>query len=549
MSAPPAGREGPLRRLLSTLASHAGPLTWVAALGSVLSGLATTALLAGVGRQLAAGAALEADAAPRTWRFAVAAGVVLLSKLASEQLVYRASLGAAFQLRMRLVRSLLAAPLRQLELAGSTRLEAAMTEDVKAVALALPLVSSAIVDSVLLLGGVAYVGVLSVRLLAALCLLLAGGAASYALLLRRAGTSFRQALGARDGVFEALGALAEGHKQLQLDGARRARFSAGLGEELVALRAHNRRAQALHALAQTCGALLLLAAVGLTLFLPQLGGALDAAVRAEATAVLLYLTLPLGNLAHALPAMGAASEALSRIEALGLSLRPEPGAAVRGPAPGNWSKLELREVRAGYGREGEPAFALGPISLELRRGELVFLTGGNGSGKSTLLKVLTGLYTPVAGQVLLDGRPVTDASRDAYRQLFSVVFADHQRFGTLAGIDAPGWQARAHQYLAEFQLAAEVSLDGAALDAGRLSTGQGKRLDLLSALVEGRPICVFDEVAAEQDPAFKRAFYRELLPALRASGRTVVVISHDDRFFDVADRLLKLEDGRLAPPP
>jgi putative ATP-binding cassette transporter len=79
-----------------------------------------------------------------------------------------------------------------------------------------------------------------------------------------------------------------------------------------------------------------------------------------------------------------------------------------------------------------------------------------------------------------------------------------------------------------------------------LSSGQRRRLALLVVLLEDRPLCIFDEWAADQDPAFKRTFYYQILPALRAKQKAVVVISHDDRYFDVADRILVLEDGKLA---
>ena len=73
-------------------------------------------------------------------------------------------------------------------------------------------------------------------------------------------------------------------------------------------------------------------------------------------------------------------------------------------------------------------------------------------------------------------------------------------------------------------------------------------LALVCAYLDDRPIYLFDEWAADQDPNFKRVFYTELLPELKARGKTVIVITHDDAYFDVADRVVRLEDGRLREP-
>src|SRR5256885_14002412 len=68
------------------------------------------------------------------------------------------------------------------------------------------------------------------------------------------------------------------------------------------------------------------------------------------------------------------------------------------------------------------------------------------------------------------------------------------------------------------------------------------------AYLEGRPVLVFDEWAADQDPSFRHLFYTELLPELRARGHLLVVISHDDRYFHLADRIVRMEAGRMVLP-
>jgi putative ATP-binding cassette transporter len=202
-----------------------------------------------------------------------------------------------------------------------------------------------------------------------------------------------------------------------------------------------------------------------------------------------------------------------------------------------------------YQREGEPgSFQLGPIDLSFVPGEICFLVGGNGGGKTTLACLLMGLYAPESGEVLVDGVRVDEPGRAAYRRLFSAVFADYQLFDELLG--SAESEARASRYLSLFELDRRVQIEAGRFRVGGLSQGQSKRLALVHALLEDRSFYVFDEWAAEQDPIFRRAFYTEILPELRRRGKAVLVISHDDQYFSLADRCVKLDFGRMkAGPP
>jgi putative ATP-binding cassette transporter len=163
------------------------------------------------------------------------------------------------------------------------------------------------------------------------------------------------------------------------------------------------------------------------------------------------------------------------------------------------------------------------------------------------VKLITGLYAPDAGMVRLDGRPVGPEQQDEYRQLFSVVFADGHLFQALLGLESHDLDARAQRGLARVELDGLVRVEDGAFSTTELSQGQRKRLALLTACLEDRPILVLDEWASHQDPRFKRVFYLELLPELKARGKTLVVISHDEDFFHVADRIVRLDAGQLQP--
>jgi putative ATP-binding cassette transporter len=183
--------------------------------------------------------------------------------------------------------------------------------------------------------------------------------------------------------------------------------------------------------------------------------------------------------------------------------------------------------------------------MNLKAGQLVVLAGGNGSGKTTLAKIITGLYSAEDGELLLDGRRITDENREFYRQHFSAIFSDFHLFESLLGLEKPDLDDRAQERLERLQLSHVVAIKNGVLSTTQLSHGQRKRLALLTASLEDRPIYVFDEWAADQDPEFKEFFYRQLLPELKAKGKMVLIICHDDHYFDAADRMIKLESGRI----
>lgn len=217
-----------------------------------------------------------------------------------------------------------------------------------------------------------------------------------------------------------------------------------------------------------------------------------------------------------------------------------------GTAPGqpsDFAEIELRQVVYTHGQSG--GFMVGPIDLTLRRGDVLFISGGNGSGKSTLLRLLTALYLPQQGQLLVDGRVVDGDRREACQNLYSTVFSDFHLFRRLFGLGdvAPD---QILEWLTTMEIEKKTGMHDGRFDTIKLSTGQRKRLALVVAALEDRPIYVFDEFAADQDPAFRRKFYDEILPALRARGKTVVAVTHDDRYFDRATRHFVMEDGRLT---
>jgi putative ATP-binding cassette transporter len=258
---------------------------------------------------------------------------------------------------------------------------------------------------------------------------------------------------------------------------------------------------------------------------------------------------PISTIMGALPSLRQSMIALKRIEQLDDTLLAERAPCGETNFTGNAPlTLELRGVCHQYpGATEDRAFVLGPIDFTIHAGELLFIVGGNGSGKTTLAMLLLGLYPPESGAIYLNGHKVTEANVADYRQHFSAVFADFHLFEQLLEMESDALMEKTNHYLASLEMANKVQVVDGKFSTLNLSTGQRKRLALISSYLEDRPIYLFDEWAADQDPAFKRVFYTELLPELKARGKTVIVITHDDAYFSCADRVIKLQDGALKP--
>jgi putative ATP-binding cassette transporter len=345
--------------------------------------------------------------------------------------------------------------------------------------------------------------------------------------------------------------LVSGFKEVKLNRARSEAIQKDLSAK--ARRAHAPRHKVnqstIDGLQFSSGIFYLLIAV-LVFVLPEIWSSYGDTVE-QTLSTVLFLMGPLMGLASTLPMLARAEATVVGLYALedeinAHSLIPttlEPNVST---ARATFEHLNLQAVSFQYtDPSGEVTFQCGPLDLQIDYGDLVFIIGGNGSGKSTLLKLLTGLYEPLEGELLLDGRKVDAALREQWRELFAIVFTDFHLFDRLYGMEHVD-PAEVQRWLQVMGLEHKTRYQDGRFTQTSLSTGQRKRLAFIVAVLRNKPICVFDEVAADQDPEFRRRFYRELLPGLRARGTTVIVVSHDDAYFDCADRLIRLRDGRIA---
>ena len=480
--------------------------------------------------------------------FACLCGIVLATRIVSQILVSRLKQTSIINLQMGLCRRILAAPIKDLEEIGAPRLLAALTNDVSAISVALTGVPGLAINLVILVAGAVYLGYLSIGLLCAAAFFCVLGVCSYWYSAAFAGRYAKRAREQQNVLFERIEELIDGVKVLKMHHARRHEFVETVlqGAETAAQRSQM-TADCLFDAAVSWGRLAFFIAIGLLLFAWPRISHVDAPTLTGYVLVILYLMSPLEQIMVWVPHMNWANEAVRQIERLGLMLdHSEPDAPVVEPDP-EWEQIEFLGVTHTYHREGQPkGFVLGPFHLTIVPGEIVFVIGGNGSGKTTLAKLLTGLYLPESGEIQMDGCPIEGADVERYRQHFSAVFDDAVVFANLWGIDAADRDVRAQDHLRLLQLEHLVSVTDGMFSTTALSRGQRKRLALLTAYLEDRPIYVFDEWAADQDPVFRRFFYLQLLPELKRRGKTVVAITHDDRYFATADRIIKLEEGHVV---
>lgn len=283
--------------------------------------------------------------------------------------------------------------------------------------------------------------------------------------------------------------------------------------------------------------------------LPQITDIVPAVI-VSIMAVMLFMIGPLGSIVEAMPLISKANVAVGAIDALEKYLDSANDVEMTAPrdriqTQESFSEIRFSNMTFSYSDRENSRFTLGPIDLTLHSGEILFIVGGNGSGKSTLLKLITGLYYPLSGQVLYDDIRIDRTNYLYYRNLFSIIFTDFHLFDRLYGLKEVD-EGRILDLLSTMQIGEKTSFDKDRFTNINLSTGQKKRLALIVSYMEDKPILAFDEVAADQDPEFRKYFYEVLLKDLKKQGKTIVAVSHDDRFFHIGDRILRMEYGKFA---
>ncbi|TWS18363.1 ATP-binding cassette domain-containing protein [Tsukamurella asaccharolytica] len=519
-------------------------------------------------------------------RFVLTAVVVVVAGVTSQLILLHLAQAAVYRLRARLSQRVLAAPLEHIERLGDHRLLATLTEDVRSLSMAVSGIPGLCIDLATIIGALAYLATVSGPLFAVSVAGTLIGIACVETVLRRVRETYRRARELDDALIGSFQEVTQGVKELKLHRARRGDF---LDRKLLGtaedLRRKHVAAGSRFAGGQALGQVLQLGTMVLILFVLARAMELPRETMIGYVLVTTFLSMPMQSLLHRIPDLLRGDVALAKIRGLDLSLEtprdesvlpydgrpvgdgtielrgvgyeylPEPPPGAQGPGhppPGGPGGHRGPGGPPPHPPQGPPpgaphGFRLGPVDLTLRPGEVTFVVGGNGSGKSTLAKLICGLYAPRIGEIRAGGEPIGPQNTEWFRQHTTAVFSDFHLFDDYLGLAADDLDDRVRGLLHELELAHAVSVQDGKLSTLALSTGQRKRLALLTALLEDRPVYLFDEWAADQDPRFRAVFYDRIIPDLRTRGKTVVVITHDDRYFDRADQLVKLDFGQVVP--
>ncbi|MCE8020038.1 multidrug ABC transporter permease/ATP-binding protein [Halomonas sp. MCCC 1A11036] len=451
-----------------------------------------------------------------------------------------------YRLRGQLIKRIMDTDIERVEQIGSARLLASLSTDVRYITVAFVRLPELVQGGVLTVGACLYLGWLSPSILAVMVIWTAVTIIIGMRLVTWVYQHMAKLREVEDRLYADYQSVIEGRKELALNRHRAEWLYRDVyTSNADAYRHHIVRSDTYHLSAINWFNIMMLGAIGVVFFLANGLGWASAQVATTFSLTLLFLRAPLIQAVGAVPTLINARVAFDKLSTLTLADYRETFDS--DSRRHDWQEIALEGVSYRYpDEEARPGFAIGPLDLCLRRGEVVFLIGGNGSGKSTLARLLTGLYHPQAGSIRVDGRPLRQADWTTYRQHFSAIYTDFHLFDRLIG---PGGEspdvALVEEWLSELEMQHKLDFDGDRVTNVNLSQGQRKRLAMLLTVAEQRDLVLLDEWAADQDPQFRRVFYRQLLPRLRALGKTLVVISHDDHYFDQADRLLEMRGGQL----
>ena len=463
-------------------------------------------------------------------------------RMVSETWLARVGEAAALKLRSDLMAAVECAPLRDLEKIGASKIRNVAGSDCSAMALGVASLPFIVMNACVVVGVLVLIFQLNWRTGLVFMAGLAIGMFLFRIIQKHVMDRFRSVRKDLDAVDRILSTQLHSIASLKLNSRRHRHVISDALSGWGRVRENLVEGRLYSSLHSNLVSLIIFSGILAVIFFRD-GLGLNTAALAQFGFLAIFFINPVGNLMLRMQPVAGAFVAHERYASMATVLTKQELAVDAEETLTVRREVELRAVRYSYEH-----FELGPVDMRVRPGECLFIVGGNGSGKSTLLKVLMGVYEPSGGSILYDGRKV-DFGSNAYRELFAYVPFDFALFGMLYGRDVASEQEAVQRHLDAFGLDGKVALgaDGR-WSTTQLSQGQRRRLALIDAITESKPILVLDECAADQDPASRDAFYRVLLPRLLAEGRTLVVVSHDDRFFDVADSIVKLEHGRQVAP-
>ncbi|EGK4406006.1 multidrug ABC transporter permease/ATP-binding protein [Campylobacter coli] len=445
-----------------------------------------------------------------------------------------------FKMQRRVVKQILDTPLLKVAKVGKARILASLGSDVRNISFGLLRLPDFLQSSILILCTSAYLCYLSPQIftLCAIWIIVVFTINNF--LMMKVYAYFRKARENDDALQNNYQNILDGHKELLINRYRAKLYYEDEFESNARSKKKNSTLGNLfNNLSSNFTNVALLALVGVEFYL-----ALEFkwASVAEATTIalsILFLRTPLVSMIGSFPTLLLAKIALDKIAKLELDDYKEHFEKTNFIK--DWRQISFKNTSFSY----DDNFHLNPVNLDLKKGELIFLIGKNGSGKSTFCMLLTGLFKPSEGEIFVDDMKIDDDNLDVYRSLVSAVFSDFHLFTKTLAKEKFADEEKIASWLEFLELKGKTRVEDHELVLTKLSTGQKKRLAMLIALLEERDILVLDEWAADQDPVFRRFFYKKLLPLLKEQGKTIFAITHDDAYFDSADRIFLAEGGNI----
>lgn len=446
-----------------------------------------------------------------------------------------------FKMQKRVVKQILDTPLLKVAKVGKARILASLGSDVRNVSFGLLRLPDFLQSSILILCTSVYLCYLSPQIftLCAIWIIVVFTINNF--LMMKVYAYFRKARENDDALQNNYQNILDGHKELLINRYRaKLYYEDEFENNARSKKKNNTLGNLFNNLSSNFTNVALLALVGVEFYL-----ALEFkwASVAEATTIalsILFLRTPLVSMIGSFPTLLLAKIALDKIAKLELDDYKEHFEKTNFIK--DWRQISFKNTSFSY----DDNFHLNPVNLELKKGELIFLIGKNGSGKSTFCMLLTGLFKPSEGEIFVDDMKIDDDNLDIYRSLVSAVFSDFHLFTKTLAKEKFADEEKIASWLEFLELKGKTRVEDHELVLTKLSTGQKKRLAMLIALLEERDILVLDEWAADQDPVFRRFFYKKLLPLLKEQGKTIFAITHDDAYFDSADRIFLAEEGNIS---
>ncbi|MEN8624886.1 multidrug ABC transporter permease/ATP-binding protein [Psychrobacter proteolyticus] len=495
--------------------------------------------------------------------------LLLVTTFLSQYALTRLGHRFVYELRTKLVKQIIDTTVPQIDHLGSARLLASLSSDIQSITVAFVRMPELVQGIILSVGVGLYLGWLSLPLLFIVMFWIVMTIWISTILVKHVYTHLTELREINDALYQDYQSIIEGRKELALNQHRAEKLYTD--DFLAHAKSYEKtvtKSDTFHLSAVNWSNIMMFASIGIVFAVANYFD-IPMGVATTFSLTILFMQSPLLHAVGAYPTLQTAQVALEKIQSLELA-EHQPSFATDTVAQ-DWQSITLNNINYRYVGSSNSNSSHAPdiavnaqnsdnsannqnpannilksVNLTLQRGDVVFLIGANGSGKSTLAKIITGIFTPTTGTVQVDGQSVNSENNADFRQLFSAIFSDQHLFKQLIGIQGNEPDAAlVSDWLHKLNLQEKVSVSDHKLSTDKLSQGQRKRLAMLIAVAEQKDILLLDEWAADQDPAFRRVFYQTLIPELKAMGKTLFIISHDDGYFEHADRLLLMKEGRL----